>query len=71
MLKIMLAYCINALGLCEYVIVDTILGGSSVILWISLGGKPKWLPLKFGHHDVMRKSPTMIKTVGNRKRACA
>ena len=44
-------------GLCEYVIVHTILGGSPVILWISLGGKPKWLPLKFGYHDVMRTSP--------------
>ena len=41
-------------GLCEYVIVHTIWGGSPVILWISLGGKPKWLPLKFGYHDVMR-----------------
>ena len=44
-------------GLCEYIIVHTILGGSPVILWISLGGKPKWLPLKFGYHDVMRTSP--------------
>ena len=44
-------------GLCEYVIVHTALGGSPVILWISLGGKPKWLPLKFGYHDVMRTSP--------------
>ena len=44
-------------GLCEYVIVHTILGGSPVILWISLGGKPKWLPLKFGYHDVIRTSP--------------
>ena len=44
-------------GLCEYVIVHTILGGSPVILWISLGGKPRWLPLKFGYHDVMRTSP--------------
>ena len=36
----------------------TILGGSPVILLISeLGGKPKWLPLKFGYHDVMRTSP--------------
>ena len=43
--------------LCEYVIVHTIWGGSPVILWISLGGKPKWLPLKFGYHDVMRTSP--------------
>ena len=47
----------NQWGLCEYVIVHTILGGSPVILWISLGGKPKWLPLKFGYHDVMRTSP--------------
>ena len=46
-------------GLCEYVIVHTVLGGSPVILWISLGGKPKWLPLKFGYHDVMRTSPIM------------
>ena len=43
--------------LCEYVIVHTIFGGSPVILWFSLGGKPKWLPLKFGYHDVMRTSP--------------
>ena len=43
--------------LCEYVIVHTIWGGSPVILWISLGGKPKWLPLHFGYHDVMRTSP--------------
>ena len=43
--------------LCEYVILHAILGGSPVILWISLGGKPKWLPLKFGYHDVMRTSP--------------
>ena len=41
----------------EYVIVHTIWGGSPVILWISLGGKPKWLPLKFGYHDEMRTSP--------------
>ena len=25
-----------------------------VILWILLGGKPKWLPLNFGFNDVMR-----------------
>ena len=24
-----------------------------VNFWIELGGKPKWLPLKFGYHDVM------------------
>ena len=47
-------------GLCEYVIVHTILGGSPVILWISLGGKTKWLPLKFGYHDVMRTSPICL-----------
>ena len=44
-------------GLCKYVIVHTIWGGSPVILWISLGGKPKWLPLKLGYHDVMHTSP--------------
>ena len=47
-------------GLCEYVIVHTILGGSPVTLWISLGGKPKWLPLKFGYHDVMRTCPIFV-----------
>ena len=47
-------------GLCEYVIVHMILGGSPVILWISLGGKPKWLPLKFGYHDVMRTGPIAV-----------
>ena len=31
---------------------------SPVILWIELGGKPKWLPSNFGHHDVMRTAPT-------------
>ena len=50
-------------GLCEYVIVHTILGGSPIILWTSLGGKPKWLPLKFGYHDVMRISP-IVETGG-------
>ena len=45
-------------GLCECVIVHTILGGSPVIVWISLDGKPKWLPLKLGYDDVMRTSPT-------------
>ena len=52
-------------GLCEYVIVFFFLPvshdfgwhGSPVILWISPGGKPKWLPLKLGYHDVMRTSP--------------
>ena len=28
-----------------------------VILWILLGGKPKWLPLNFGFNDVMRTAP--------------
>ena len=48
-------------GVCEYVKVHTILGGSPVILWISLGDKPKWLPLKFGYHDVMGTSPIIFK----------
>ena len=26
-------------------------------LWIELGGKPKWLSLKCGYHDVMRTGP--------------
>ena len=41
-------------GLCEYVIVHTIVPPRPVILWIELGGKPKWLPLNSGYHDVMR-----------------
>ena len=49
-------FCSAEWDLCEFVIVHMILGGSSVILWISLGGKPKWLLLKFGYHDVMRTS---------------
>ena len=28
-----------------------------VVLWIELGGKPKWLPLNFGFNDVMPKVP--------------
>ena len=53
--KKMIALCGKKWGLCEYVIVHTILGSSPVILLISLGGKPKWL--QFGYHDVMRTSP--------------
>ena len=48
---------IDQCGPCEYVITHNILGASPVILWISLCGKTKWLPLKFGYHDVMRTSP--------------
>ena len=44
-------------GLCAFVIVHTILPPSPVILWIELGGKPKWLPLNFGYHGVMGTSP--------------
>ena len=47
----------------SFVIVHTILGGSPVILWISLGGKPKWLPLKFGYHDVMHTSPIFVNCI--------
>ena len=46
-------------GLCDYVIVHTILPPSPVILWILLGGKPKWLPLKCGYHEVMRTAPIL------------
>ena len=28
-----------------------------VILWILLGGKSKWLPLRFGFNEVMRTAP--------------
>ena len=35
------------------VIVHTILLPSPVFLWMEMGGKPKWLPLNFGYHEVM------------------
>ena len=35
----------NQWGMREYVIVHTIWGCSPVILWISLGGKPKWIEI--------------------------
>ena len=44
-------------GLCANIIIHTILPPSPVILWIELGGKPRWLPLNFGYHDVMRTVP--------------
>ena len=44
-------------GPCAYVIVYGKLPPSPVILWILLGGKPKWLPLNFGFNDVMRTAP--------------
>ena len=50
---------------CLNVIVHTILGGIPVILWISLGGKPKWLPLTFGYHDGVRTSPIGNEAVTN------
>ena len=33
------------------------------ILWILLGGKPKWLPLNFGFNDVMRKAPIPSRSI--------
>ena len=33
---------------------------SSVILWVELGGKPKWLPFNFGYHDVMQTGPFQL-----------
>ena len=47
-------------GACVYVIVLTKLPPSPVILWIKLGGKPKWLPLNFGYRDFMRTSPVGV-----------
>ena len=34
-----------------------------VILWILLGGKPKWLLLNFGFNDVMRTAPIGVKWI--------
>ena len=45
------------MGLCAYIMAHTILPPSPVILWVELGGKPKWLPLNSGYHDVMHMSP--------------
>ena len=47
-------------GLNAYVIIHSISPPSPVILLIELGGKPKWLPLNFGYHDVMRTGPIDI-----------
>ena len=33
-----------------------------IILWILLGGKPKWLPLNFGFNDVMHTAPIATTT---------
>ena len=49
-------------------LVHTIWGGGPVILWISLGGKPKWLPLNFGYHDVMRTNPILRGGEGMREK---
>ena len=48
------------MGVCAYVIVHTILPPNSVISWIELGGKLKWLPLNFGYHDVLRTAPIVV-----------
>ena len=40
-------------SVCEYIIIHALLAAQSshsVILWIELGGKPKWLPVHFGYH---------------------
>ena len=37
----------------------------TVILWILLGGKPKWLLLNFGFNDVMRTAPQFHKVASN------
>ena len=34
-----------------------------VILWILLGGKPKWLPLNFGYNDEMQRGPIRLSMV--------
>ena len=56
-------------GSCEYVIVHTMLPPSAVILWIEVGGKPKWLPMNFGHHDVIRRVQSFLQNTP--KRACS
>ena len=47
-------------GLCEYVMFHTKLPPSPVILWIELGGEPKWLPLILRYYDVMCTSPRLL-----------
>ena len=37
---------------------------------LSLGGKPKWLPLKFGYHDVLRTSPISLPTHWQTTKLC-
>ena len=57
MLQTRSPYVAHMQPICGPYVSAAVVGGSPVILWISLGGKPKWLPLKFGYHDVMRTSP--------------
>ena len=35
-----------------------------VILWILLGGKPKWLPLNFGLNEVMCTAAIVMRELG-------
>ena len=55
-------------GLCEHVIVQTILPLSPVILRTSLGGKQKWLLLKFWYHVKCAQAPfTLLPPVSARQ----
>ena len=47
----------NQWGLCAYIIFHTKWPPSPVILWVKLGGKPRWLPLNFLYNDVIYPPP--------------
>ena len=55
------SFCGSGWGLWAYVVVHTILPPSPVILWKELGGKPKWLPLNFGYHVIVRIAPIWLR----------
>ena len=56
---------LSVCGLCAYIIVHTIVPSSPVILSTELGGKPKWLPLNIGFHDIVRTAHKLISVVFN------
>ena len=48
---------LSSMGPVRNVIVHTVSPPSPVILWIALGGKPKWFLLNSGYHEVSAHKP--------------
>ena len=57
-LYVVFLFLVTNRALCVYIIVHSKMPSSQAILWIELGGNPKWLLLNFGYHDVTRAAPT-------------